>query len=140
MLYQTLIGGCRTTSGHCSWISAPTLLRPRKSDLARLADECRFKTPGQSAFARPGKVPLLPGGRAALSSSERLLPALRVTRRPCRIVGMTVHVRLSAEASIHLSAEVGADISAYTGSIIAQVSADLGDDASADAGGNITHT
>ncbi len=72
--------------------------------------------------------------------SEGPLPALRVTRRPCRTGGMTVHVRLSAEVSNHLSAEVGADISAYTGSIIAQVSADLGDDASADAGGNITHT
>lgn len=70
----------------------------------------------------------------------RLLSALRVTRRPCRTGGMTVHVRLSAEVSNHLSAEVGADISAYTGLIIAQVSADLGDDASADAGGNITHT
>jgi hypothetical protein len=44
---------------------------------------------------------------------------------------MTVHVRLSAEVSIHLSAEVGADISARTGWIIAQVSADLGDDLSA---------
>ena len=68
------------------------------------------------------------------------LSALRVTRRPCRTGGMTVHVRLSADVSNHLSAKVGADISAHTGSIIALVSADLGDDASADAGGIITHT
>lgn len=77
-------------------------------------------------------------------AAERRLSALRVTRRPCRTGGMTVHVRLSADVSNHLSAEVsaevGADISAHTGSVIAQVSADLGDDASADAGGNITHT